>query len=122
MSGEGVALFADELRTTMTGAVTTAIVDAIIAEREGVLTYARAQCGVIDGLVERGKLPGVDAAELKLRLRAFADGIAIGLHRDGLEDSRVRAALRQVVAPAPVPSGDDRTDMAAHIAAGNGDD
>lgn len=129
MSGEGVAAFVDDGRLVATDAVTTAIVETIIAERAGMLAFARAQGVVIDQMIVSRRITASEATLLKERLRAFADGIAIGLHRDGVEDPRVRAALRKIAGGTvnAAPFVDRRVDadangLAGHIAAGNGDD
>lgn len=114
MSGEGVAAFGDDGRLVATDAVTTAIVDTIIAERAGVLGYARAQAAVIDQMIASRRITASEATLLKERLRAFADGIAIGLHCDGVEHPRVRAALREI-AGGTVPSGAARGNGWLHL-------
>lgn len=71
--------------------------DAIVAERSGVLTFARAFCGQVDALVTMGRVGADDATILKERIRAFADAVATGLHRDGADPIEVRAAMRAIV-------------------------
>lgn len=71
--------------------------EEIVAERGGVLTLARAHCGQIDALVERRRISAEDATHLKERLRAFADQIATGLHREGTDPAGTRAAMRAIV-------------------------
>lgn len=96
MSGEGmVAACPSALHET--AAIGDAVRATIVDERAGVLTFARAFCASIDTMIAQGKLPGVDGAALKEQVRAFANGIATGLHRDGHEDPRVRLALRDLV-------------------------
>jgi hypothetical protein len=81
----------------MTDAVATATKDAIIAERTGVLGFARKFCAGVDKNAGRGLLSIEEGAALKDAVRRFADDIAIGLHRDGSDPDGVRAALRVIV-------------------------
>lgn len=74
-----------------------ATVDAVVAERAGVLAFARSKCGEIDASAARGDITQEEADWLKPCLRAFADSIETGLHRDGHELPEVRAALRAIV-------------------------
>ena len=71
--------------------------DAIVAEREGVLTLACSYGLQLDAMIAAGKIKGEDATELKQRVRAFADMIATGLHRDGADPAGVRDAMRAIV-------------------------
>ena len=103
MSGEGMMAAdpADVRAEPIVWQVMVAVAETrratIVEERAGVLTFARAFCASIDTMIAQGKLPGVDGAALKERVRAFANGIATGLHRDGHEDPGVRLALRELV-------------------------
>lgn len=69
-------------------------VETIVAERAGVLSHARAKREQIAALVERGRLPGIDGAELSRWISAFADEIAIGLHRAGEDPAEVRPTMK----------------------------
>jgi hypothetical protein len=71
--------------------------DAIVAERAGVLTFARAFAGQIGALVGMGRIGADEATLLKHQIRAFADAIATGLHRDGADPVAVRNAMRLIV-------------------------
>lgn len=71
--------------------------DTIVAERAGVLGLARVFAAQVEQLVAAGRVPGPEATVLKDRIRAFADGIATGLHREGHDHPAVRAAMREVM-------------------------
>lgn len=72
-------------------------VETIVAERAGVLAFARATCRQIDALNARGRLGEADADAVKNAVRAFAQGIATGLHRDGHDPVMVRTLMRSIV-------------------------
>ncbi len=76
-------------------------VETIVAERAAVLSHARAKREQITALVARGRLPGVDAAELTRWILAFADEVAIGLHRAGDDPAEVRRAMRALAQADP---------------------
>lgn len=70
--------------------------ETIVAERAGVLAFAREHGRQVDLLIERGRLTAAEATTLKARVRAFADGVAQGLHVAG-DEAEVRRAMRDVV-------------------------
>lgn len=72
-------------------------VGTIVAERAGVLAFARETCGQIDTLCQRKRLGDADASALKNAIRAFAQGVATGLHRDGRDPAMVRTLMRSIV-------------------------
>ena len=72
-------------------------VETIVAERAGVLAFARETCRQIDTLRERKRLGDADASALKNAIRAFAQGVATGLHRDGHDPALVRTLMRSIV-------------------------
>lgn len=78
-------------------AVEDAVRDTIVAERTGVLALAKVFGGQVDALVESGRVPAAEATLLKDRIRAFADSIATGLHRDGADPIGVRELMRHVM-------------------------
>ena len=73
------------------------VVDTIVAERAGVLAYARTKCGQVDRMIAAKRLTADEGAAVKTALRSIADEIATGLHRDGDDPVGVRAAMRETV-------------------------
>ena len=71
-------------------------IDAIVAERAGVLKFARQRVAAIDEQIARGRISAEEASWLKADTRAVAQAIATGLHvADEAQDSAaLRARLR----------------------------
>ena len=73
------------------------IAEAIAIERVAVLAHAEEHARQVTALVARGQLTADEATVLNHRVRAFAEGIATGLHVGGdAPDTRrvVRAAVQ----------------------------
>ena len=72
-------------------------VDAVVRERIGVLAYRHTAEAQVDQLIASGRLRADDATVLKARLRAFAEGVAQGLHVGGEDPPAVRHAMRAAI-------------------------
>ncbi|WP_157134538.1 hypothetical protein [Sphingomonas sp. PAMC 26605] len=71
--------------------------ETIVAERAGVLALARSYASAIDAWVSKGRIDVGEATALKGWAKAFADMIAIGLHREDSDPVGVRAALLEIM-------------------------
>ena len=67
-------------------------------ERAGVVQFAAATIARTQAMVARGKLGAEEATLLGQRLRAFADGVATGLHLGEADTPETRAAVREALA------------------------
>ncbi len=71
--------------------------ETIVAERAGVLALARSYGRAVDVAVSKNRIGAGEASALKGWAKAFADMIAIGLHREDADPAGVHAAMRAIV-------------------------